>query len=58
VSGAEETPAAGEVVPPQPVFAFCGIGIRMRFSATYKTGELKLSAEKVFRDITPIQRMT
>jgi len=53
VSGAEETPAAGEVVPPQPVFAFCGIGNPDAFFSDLQNWRVEVVGRKVFRDHHP-----
>jgi len=46
----EETPAAGEAVPPQPVFAFCGIGNPDAFFSDLQNWGVEVVGRKVFRD--------
>jgi tetraacyldisaccharide 4'-kinase len=46
----EETPTAGEAVPPQPVFAFCGIGNPDAFFSDLQNWGVEVVGRKVFRD--------
>src|SRR5258707_5823517 len=50
VSGDQTADSTGKAVPPQPVFAFCGIGNPGAFFADLKSWGVEVAGTKVFRD--------